>query len=62
MMQLNPGYGGVYVSTLTPDGPIYTYSTIEEAQVKMEELKSLDSTHRVYYIDSYPEYVDPNPE
>ena len=62
MMQLNPGSGQVYVSTLNQGDPVYSYSTIEEAQAKMTELKSLDPTYRAYYIESYPEYVDPNPE
>ena len=45
----------VYVASLEKGGEAYTYTTLEEAEAKMAELKAADTTGRDYYVSSYPE-------
>ena len=55
MMQKDLGNFNVYVSSLVKGQEAYIYSTLEEAEAKITELKAADNTNREYYITSYPE-------
>ena len=59
MAQFIPGDDNVYVSQLIKGEQSWTYTNEEEAQAKLNELVSADTSERVYKIVSYPE--DPNP-
>lgn len=49
-MQFIPGNDQIWVAHLTPDDPIYEYSTEEEAQAKAAELQAADPTGRQYRV------------
>jgi hypothetical protein len=55
MMQATPGINDRYTCNIAPGEEGWHFSTLEEAQTKMEELKVADLTERVYRIESYPE-------
>lgn len=57
MIQRDLGNFNVYVAALVKGQEGYTYSTLEEAEAKMAELKAADPTDRDYYISSYPEDI-----
>jgi hypothetical protein len=52
-----PGLTQIWVARLTPEDPIYTYPTQEEAQAKADELQAADPTGRLYKVEEYDETV-----
>ena len=49
-MQFIPGNDSIWVARLNSDDPIYEYDNEAEAQAKADELKSQDSTDRLYRV------------
>jgi len=49
-MQFIPGNDQIWVARLSPDDPIYEYSTEAEAQAKAAELQAQDPTGRQYRV------------
>lgn len=47
-----------WASSLGTGDPVYVYSTLLEAQTKLQELEANNPTERVYVIESYPEGSD----
>jgi hypothetical protein len=45
---------GAYLGKVSTDDPYYIYDTIEEAQVKMQELIDDDTIGRGFKIDEIP--------
>jgi hypothetical protein len=52
-----PGVTQIWVARLTPEDPIYTYPTLEEAEAKAAELQAADETGRLYKAEEYDETV-----
>jgi hypothetical protein len=48
LMQFVPGLDQIWVARLTPEDPIYEFDTLEECQVKAQELQDADETGRQY--------------
>lgn len=48
--QFIPGNNSIWVVQLTPEDPIFTFETEEEAQAKADELTSSDTEGRSYRI------------
>jgi hypothetical protein len=55
LMQFIPGLDQIWVARLTPEDPIYTYPTLEEAEAKAAELQAADETGRLYKAEEYDE-------
>jgi len=49
-MQFIPENDQIWVARLSPDDPIYEYSTEAEAQAKAAELQAQDPTGRQYRV------------
>ena len=56
-MEFLPNVPNIWVARLTPEDPIYTYPTQEEAQAKADELQAADPTGRLYKAEEYDEAV-----
>ena len=48
LMQFIPGLDQIWVARLTPEDPIYTFETLEEAEAKAAELQAADPSGRLY--------------
>jgi hypothetical protein len=57
LMEFIPGLTQIWVARLTPEDPIYTYPTLEEAEAKAAELQAADETGRLYKAEEYDETV-----
>lgn len=57
MIQKDVDSEDVYVSSLVKGQEAYIFTTPEEAQNKLEELKSLDTSGRNYIVQSYPDEI-----
>lgn len=55
--QLIPGDNTVYIAQLTPEVDSFTYETLEEAQIKLTELQTVETGSRQYYIYSYEQSI-----
>lgn len=49
-MQFIPGNNQIWVLKLSPEDPIYAFSTESEAESKATELQSADSSGRIYRV------------
>ncbi len=47
-MEFIPGLTQIWVARLTPEDPIYTFETLEEAEAKAAELQAADPSGRLY--------------
>ncbi len=48
LMEFIPGLTQIWVARLTPEDPIYTFETLEEAEAKAAELQAADPSGRLY--------------
>lgn len=51
--QLTPGDSSAWIALSNPDIDSNTFSTLEEAQVKLTEIRAAETGSRQYYIHSY---------
>lgn len=43
-MEFIPGIDTIWVEKINPNDPVYSYDTLNEAEVKLTELKAADPT------------------
>jgi hypothetical protein len=53
IMQFIPGSDQIWVSRLSENDPIYSYSIEQEAIIKASELQTIDPTGRQYKVQSF---------